>query len=193
MELIKDITKQFYPLLIMLSCIAFVLRIFFSADVFGGEGVLESGGKIYAPMLHSDELKNDGLGYVSSAQSGYVPVAKYVGGAQCVGGQASFKNMFSVRKENGSFVGGSTEDEFALYLIDIQTESGNSVLAYLTADEIANMDEVPAAFIYDRENDELHFHGSGTYVVYVKIYGKSGGQTTYEFKLPVEASEEERL
>ena len=188
MELIKDITKQFYPLLIMLSCIVFVLRIFFSADVFGGEGVLESGGKIYAPMLKTDELTNTGFETVASAQSRYVPVAKYAGNAQSVGGKATFKTLLSVKKENGSFVSGSTEDEFAIYLIDIQTESGNSVLAYLTADEIANMDEVPAAFIYDRENDELHFHGSGTYVVYVKIYGKSGGQTTYEFKLPVEAS-----
>ena len=188
MELIKDIVKQFYTLLIMIGCITFVLWIFFSAEIFGGEGVLEGGGKIYEPMLQTDELTNTGFETVAGAQSGYIPVAKYVGSAQSVGSKATFKTLLSVKKENGSFVSGSTEDEFSIYLIDIQTESGNSVLAYLTADEIANMDEVPAAFIYDRENDELHFHGSGTFVVYVKIYGKSGGQTTYEFKLPVEAS-----
>ena len=188
MELVKDIVRQFYPLLIMLCCVTFVLWIFFSADLLGGEGVLEGGGQIYAPMLQTDELTNTGFEAVAGAGRGYIPVAKYVGSAQNVGGKATFKDLLSVRREDGSFVSGSTEDEFALYLIDIQTESGSSVLAYLTAGEIANMDEVPASFIYDRENDELHFHGSGTYVVYVKIYGKSGGQMTYKFKLPVEAS-----
>lgn len=188
MELIKDIVRQFYPLLIMLSCITFVLWIFFSSDIFGGDGVLEGGGKVYAPMMGTDQLKNDGLSYVGGASSGYVPVVKYSAGAQNVGEEAVFKDLFSVKKENGSFVNGSTEDGFALYLMDIRTASGNSVLATLTAEEIENLEEVTTAFIYDRENDILYFHGSGTYIVYIKVYGSSGGQKTYEFKLPVEAS-----
>ena len=188
MELIKDITKQFYQLLIMLGCASFVLWILFSAEIFEGKGVLERAGKIYASLLDLDELKNDGLGYVDSVSSGYIPVVKYVGEVQCVGGQAVFKTLFSVRQEDGSFVSGDTVDEWSLYLVDIKTSSGNSVLAMLTSEQIEALEEIPTPFIYDSERDVLYFHGSGIYVVYIKIYGKSGGHSMYEFRIPVEAS-----
>ena len=188
MELIKDIAKQFYPLLIMLACVLFVVGVYFSADMFGGTGVFEGTGEVFEPMLVSDELKNDGLSYVGSTSSGYTPVVKYISVAHAVGESVTFKDMFTVRKEDGTTVSGSTEDGFAIYLIDIKSLSGNSMLEVLSTEEIAGLEEIPAAFIYDKELDTLYFHGSGTYMVYVKVYGPDGGQTTYEFKLPVETS-----
>ena len=83
---------------------------------------------------------------------------------------------------------GSVEEDFAIYLMDIRNMDGNSVLEVLSSAEIEDMEEIPATFIYDREQDILHIFGSGIYVVYVKVYGSSGGQVVYEFKLPVEAS-----
>ena len=186
MELIKDIVKQFYPLLIMLGCISFVLWIFFSAEVFGGEGVFLGTGNVFSPMLETDELKNDGLDYVGSFASGYVPVVKYMGGAQVVGTSMSFKDMFSVKNASGNFVSGSTEDDFAIYLLDIKGQAGNSVLTRLSSEFIGQMQEIPSPFVYDREQGILYFYGSGIYTVQVKIYGNSGSQSTYEFQLPVE-------
>ena len=69
-----------------------------------------------------------------------------------------------------------------------------SVLAQVAIDsakrqfDIDIMEEIPAAFVYDKENDLLYIYGSGTYTVEVKVYGASGATQTYEFNLPVEVS-----
>mgnify|MGYP003301527749 FL=1 len=56
----------------------------------------------------------------------------------------------------------------------------------MSTDDLANMEELPSAFVYDKELDMLYVFGSGTYTVSVKIYFDVGGMETYEFKLPVE-------
>lgn len=186
MELIKDIVKQFYPLLVMLGCIGFVTWMFFSSDTFGKEGIWEGTGKVFSQVIGSDELKNEGMDYIGSFGSNYVPVVKYMAGVQVIGTSISFKDMFSVKNESGSWVSGSTEDDFVMYLVDIKGLAGNSVLAWLSTDSIGQMQEIPAPFVYDKEQDVLYFFGSGTYTVFVKLYGNSGSQITYEFRLPVE-------
>ncbi len=187
MELIKDIIRQFYPLLIMCACVSFVVYVFFSANYNGGDGVFENTGNIYAPMIEDDELKQDGLNYIVEEVNAYVPEIQYNSGAKQIGDCIAFKELFLVKKEDGSFVNGSLEDDFALYLTDI-TQSGNSVLERMTSEEIDVMEEIPAAFVYDKENDLLYIYGSGTYTVEVKVYGASGATQTYEFNLPVEVS-----
>ena len=175
MELIKDIIRQFYPLLIMCACVSFVIYVFFSANYNGGKGVFENTGNIYAPMIEDDELKYDGLNYIGEEVNRYVPEIKYNSGVKQVGDIVTFKELFLVNKE----------DEFALYLIDI-TQSGNSVLEFLSSEELEDMEEIPAPFVYDKEHDLLYIFGSGTYKVKIKIYGSSGAIEEYEFNLPVE-------
>lgn len=186
MEMIKSIVNQFYPLLIMLACVSFVIYVFFSVEFNGGEGVFEATGNIYAPMIGTDEVKNDGLDYVSGSVTGGVPVVKYISGAKQAGTNFVFKDVLEVHKAGGSIVSATTEDDFAIYLADIKTQSGESVLQFLSKEEIENLEEIPAAFIYDKETDLLYLYSSGIYTVEVKIYGNNGGQEVYEFKLPVE-------
>ena len=188
MELIKDLIKGFYPLMIAGACVAFVIGIFFSSPLNGKTGVFEGVGSIYIPIVNTTPVQNEGLHFEGNSISGDVPVLKYNHGAASSGEGLVFKDLFQVPKSNGTYVNGSVEDDFAIYLMDIRTMDGNSVLEVLSSAEIEDLEEVPAAFVYDREQDILHIFGSGTYVVYVKIYGSSGGQVVYEFKLPVEAS-----
>lgn len=187
MEIIKSIVKQFYPLLTMMACVFFAIYTFFSANLNNGQGMLEAGGNLYAPMLETDELINDGFSFVGDSSREEVPVITYISGVQKVGTNFIFKSLLNVIKTDGTVVNGTTEDGFALYLIDIQTKEGKSVLQTLSATDIENLEEIPSAFIYDKAADRLYLYSSGLYTVYVKIYSESGGQETYEFKLPVES------
>lgn len=186
MEMIKSIVKQFYPLLIMMACVSFAVYTFFSGSLNGGEGMFEAGGNIYAPMLGTDEIKNDGLSYIGGASAGDVPVVTYASGAQQSGTNLIFKGLLSVKKSDGTIVNATTENDFTIYLQDIKTLSGESVLEVLSTSEIENLGEIPAPFIYDKVTDRLYMYSSGIYIVQVKIYGSSGGQEIYEFQLPVE-------
>ena len=58
----------------------------------------------------------------------------------------------------------------------------------MSANDIAQLEEVPAPFVYDKENDLLYIFASGTYHVIVKIYTDSGASQSYEFQLPVETN-----
>lgn len=186
MEVIKDIVKQFYPILIVASFVLFVVWIYFSATIYGESGIFKGAGTVYKPMLETDELKNEGLTYISGQGAQDVPVVKYNSGAQTVGTSTSFKEMLTVIKADGTTATGSAENGFAIYLMDIKTVAGNSAMEILPTEEIEGLEEIPADFIYDKDQDILYFHGSGIYTVYVKIYGESGGQAVYEFQLPVE-------
>lgn len=160
MEVIKSIVKQFYPLIIMLNCVLFTLWVFFSATIYNGNGVFEGGGKLFAPVLEADETKTEGFNYVSGSAGDCILKVECNAGVQTVGGSISVKNLLSVNKE----------DDVTIYLMDIRNQTGESV-----------MDTV-----YDKEQDTMCFHKSGTYVVYIKIYGVNGSQEAYEFRLPVE-------
>ncbi|MBQ8519467.1 MAG: hypothetical protein IJ455_07710 [Agathobacter sp.] len=188
MELIKNIVKQFYPLVIMLSCVSFVIWMFFSDGLRGKKSVFEGAGEIFAPAFDTGVVKNNALSYVGDSVSGYVPVIAYTGGTQTAGTYITLKSMFDVILEDGTIVKGSTEDGFAIYLMDIKNTADNSVLLFWTAEDIAEMEEIPAAFVYEKEQDILYCFKSGIYTVYVKIYGTDGGEETYVFSLPVEIS-----
>ena len=97
MELIKDIIRQFYPLLIMCACVSFVVYVFFSANYNGGEGVFENTGNIYAPMIEDDELKQDGLEYIGDEIVSYVPEIEYNSGAKSVGECIKLKEHFKLK------------------------------------------------------------------------------------------------
>lgn len=186
MDLIKDITKYFYPILIMVSCFLFVIMLFFSTTVYEKSGVFEGVGTLFASATDTLERKSDGISYIKNAVTTYVPVVKYVAGAPSSGSFVAFKQQLEVIREDGSAARGNVEDTFAIYLLDIKNKNGDSVLIHMTEDENTTPDEFSSPFVYDKENDVLHCFSSGVYIVYIKVYGENGGAETYEFQLPVE-------
>ena len=188
MEIIKSMLKHYYSLLLLLAFFSFVIWMFFSEGLHGKENVFWATGEVVAPLLHGGEMKSDGIAYMENNVSGYVPVITYTGGIQEVGKYISIKSLLDVTLEDGTTVNGSVEDGFTIYLEDIKNSAGNSTLMYLTAEDIANMEEIPASFVYEKEEDILHCFASGIYTVYLKIYGSNGGVESYVFQMPVEPS-----
>ncbi len=177
MDFIRDILRQFYSVLIIFAAISFVAYVFFSANYNGGEGVFENVGNVYVPVIEDEELQNIGLNDIGKEANPFVPEIQYNSGVKQVGDCIKFKELFEVK----------TEGDFALYLVDIK-RSGNSVLEFLSSEELENLEEIPSSFVYDKEQDLLYIFGSGIYTVEIKVYGSSGALEKYEFNLPVEIS-----
>ena len=189
MDMIKDIVRGYYPLLIAGTCVLFVVGVFFSDTGNGGMGVFGTAGSTYEQMIDKEDVGTNGANLIGAAGAGTgdVPVIKYASGARVTGEVVTFKNLLKVLLSNGTEVSGSTEDGFAIYLVDIRNAEGNSEMLVMSEQEIDDLEEIPASFLYDKENDKLHLHKSGTYTVIVKIYGATGLSDEYQFKLPVEA------
>ena len=183
----KDIAKTFYQMLIMLACVVFVIGVFFCVFVYEKNNVFEGVGILYKPML-KEEVVSDGISYMNAYVSKFVPTIKYDGGVQLQGSFIPLKRQFEVLKEDGSVVRGDIEDEFSIYLLDIKNQRGDSVLAQMTTEEIADIEEIPTAFIYEKEQDRLYCFETGIYIVTIKVYGANGSQDIYEFQFPVESN-----
>ena len=189
MEKVKDFVREYYHLMIAGACVLFVVSVFFSNTSNDGMGVFGNAGTVYESMLDTENIGTSGPTFIGGAGALETPVIKYASGAREVGEVLTFKNLLKVLLPNGTEVSGSTENGFAIYLVDIRNAEGNSEMLVMSGQEIEDLEEIPASFLYDKENDQLHLHTSGTYTVIVKIYGAGGGFAEYEFKLPVEVAQ----
>ena len=185
MEQIKTVIKPFFGLLIMAGCVILVIHIFFLARETEGIGIFEQTGNIFRQGMGSDELENNSIELLED-RDGVGCEVIYNQGAQQIGEVICFKDALTVIKTDETKVVGSLEDDFAIYLQDITTQSGNSAVEILSQEEIEALEEIPAPMVYDKENDQLYCFVSGIYIVYVKIYDNSGGQQTYVFQMPVD-------
>ena len=186
MEKVKDFVREYYHLMMAGICVLFVVSVFFSNA--SNDGMGGNAGKVYESMLDTENIGTNGPTIIGGAGALETPLIKYASGAREVGEVLTFKNLLKVQLSNGTEVSGSTENGFAIYLLDIRNSEGNSEMLVMSEAEIENLEEIPASFLYDKENDKLHLHKSGTYTVIVKIYGSSGAFAEYEFKLPVEVN-----
>ena len=188
MDQIKIVIKSHIELLIMAGCVMLVIGVFFYSSQSAGMGIFGTTGTTFSPLVEDENMNNEGTNHLQGLVSGYIPLVIYNSGAQQVNTCVAFKNLLSIKLENGTTVSGNTENGFALYLSDIKTKEGNSVMEVMSANDIAQLEEVPAPFVYDKENDLLYIFASGTYHVIVKIYTDSGASQSYEFQLPVETN-----
>ena len=190
MERVKDFVREYYQLMIAGACVLFVVGVFFSNTSNDGMGVFGNAGAVYESMIGTENIGTSGPSFIGGSGAGALeaPVIQYASGAREVGEVLTFKNLLKVQLSNGTEVSGSTENGFAIYLVDIRNAEGNSEMLVMNEQEIEDMEEIPASFLYDKENDQLHLHKSGTYTVILKIYGSSGAFAEYEFKLPVEVN-----
>lgn len=186
MNQLKTVIKTNFELLIMTGCILLVIGVFFFSEKNYGMGTFGKTGTIFSPLMEDDIAENEGGDHLHGYVNDYIPVVHYDEGALQQGDCVEFKTLFLVELEDGDMVRGNTETGFALYLTDIQTEMGNSALEIMSTDELADMEEIPNAFVYDKELDMLYIFGSGTFHVLVRIYSDAGGFQNYKFKLPVE-------
>ena len=186
MNQLRETIKTHFELLNMTGCLLLVIGIFFSPELKYGMGIFGVVGNIFFPLLEKEAIVSQGMDYLQGITDDYIPTIYYNRGSFRQGDSVEFKSMISVKKQDGTIVNGSMEDGFALYLVDIRTTAGNSVLEKMSTDTLANLEEIPATFVYDKEMDMLYIFGSGNFTVFVKIYSDTGSAETYEFQLPIE-------
>lgn len=186
MEIFKSIVRQFFYVLLLSSCFLFVLQMFFQERIEGKRDIFTAVAKVYDPMIYGKAIQCNGLSYLEKDVVSDMPEVLYTSGVKQAGMNLIFKSLLSVKRTDGTVVGGTEEDDFSIYLMDIKTRKGESVLETLSTSEIENLEEIPAPFIYDETTDRLYLYSGGVYLVQVKIYGSGGGQAIYEFLLPVE-------
>ena len=186
MDQLNVIIKIMFELLIMAGCMILVIKVFFFSETDYGTGLWGKTGTTLSPIVEDGLLVNEGMDDLYGYISDYIPIVRYNEGTLLQGDFVEFKSLLSVELEDGSVVNGSAENGFVLYLLDIQTKMGNSVLEKMSTDELAATEEIPNTFVYDKELDMLYIFGSGTFTVLVRIYSDAGGSQLYQFKLPVE-------
>lgn len=191
METIKDFVRAQYSLLIAGACMLFVVAVFFTNTATQGMGVWGKAAETYETMIDVADIETNALDYIEDADAGisYVPVIQYVSGTRRTGEVLKWKELLKVRLLDGTEVSASSENGFAIYLVDIRNSQGDSEMLVMRAQDIENLEEIPASFLYDKENAKLHLHKSGIYTVIVKIYASTGASEIYEFRLPVEAAQ----
>lgn len=138
------------------------------------ENVEDENGKSNSHLLLKEVLEEE------------VPNVRYIGGTRNVGDLVHFKELIEVCLSGGNYQLGTVEEGFYVYFEDIRDNYGNSIVTYLDTEEIEALEEIPTAFIFDKKREELHFHKSGTFLMYINVYTENRSCTTYECKLPVE-------
>ncbi|MEE1079137.1 MAG: hypothetical protein UIC64_08850 [Agathobacter sp.] len=180
----KDVLKKIFLVVLSVIVIIFVIIAVWGDNKKGTHGFRDMGVVVNASTETS--MTVDGLDYLCEESRIEVPSIKYIGGARQVGDTIDFRELLSVQYSDGTTFSGTQEGDFYLYLEDITDADGNRKVIFLTSEDSESLEEIPAPIVYEKDTRKICFYESGTYHVFIRIYGKSGGYSTYEFKLPVE-------
>jgi len=181
----KDIIKNY--VILVFSALFAIFCINYVWNPVTGTALREEIGNIFENVKEKDRTSESNL-LLKEMLNVPIPSVKYIGGTKMIGDSILFKEMFQVSLEGNNYKLGTQEDGFYIYFEDIQDKNGNSVVTYLNLEDIEILEEIPTAFIFDKEQGVLYFHKSGIFVMYVKIYTIDGNSTIYECIIPVEVS-----
>lgn len=179
----KKTLKEYFSVIIA------VVGVFFAVAVYFGTGGMENGlfadtGEALAGSDDRQILSNVPEGAVPTDMD--IPLVKYAGGAWTVGTSADFRELFRFIFEDGRSISGKDAENYTMYFKDVTDMSGNSVCEKLQTKDIESMEEIPSAFVFDKETKHLYFHKSGKFMMYVRVYYSADTYVDYEFAVPVE-------
>ncbi len=183
----KEIIKNYVILVLEAFFVVFCVGYIWTGQIGAGKGLAGGIGDVLEDVEKQD-LRSETHLLLNDVVNAKIPVVKYVGGTKQVGEFVAFKEMVEVCLFGESFTNGAEEKGFYIYFGDIQDEKGNSVVVSLKTEEIEALEEIPAAFIFDREKGILYFHKSGIFMMHLMIYTEDEIGTDYECMLPVETS-----
>ena len=115
-----------------------------------------------------------------------IPQIHYIGDTRTVGDMVEITELFEIEYEDGTVVLAKEDEKGSITLSDIKDTSDNTALTKLATEDVDALEDIPTAFVYDKEQHILYCHRSGVYKVYVKYYSGSANGVLYEFMLPVE-------
>lgn len=115
-----------------------------------------------------------------------IPTVHYIGGTRKVGDVTALKALFKAEYEDGTIVKLSEATNLKVVLKDVRDKEDNLVVIKLSTEDIEALEDIPTAFVYDKEQDILYFHKSGIFTVYIRLYSETGSGVLYQFSIPVE-------
>jgi len=179
----KIVIKKYFPVIIAALGVFFAITVYFFGLQGTENGIFAEIGTVLTgaseEKIVSDIIKDDSFVSIE------VPDIKYCGGTIEIGDVAGIKELFQFTYADGSIVNGK-DTEYVIYLLDVEDTSGKSVMEIFTPEDIEAMEEITSPFIYDEENDLLHFHKSGSFKVLLRVYYDANTYMEYEFYIPVE-------
>lgn len=181
----KKVIKNYFAVAISALFAIFCMNYIFSSAM--GDELRTQIGSIFR-NIEKEDIKSQSHLLLEEMLTATAPKVKYVGGTKNVGDVVAFKELIEVCLIEDFYQLGIEEDGFYIYFQDIFDKSGYSVVTYLNEDEIDALEEIPTAFIFDKERQSLFFYKSGIFVMSIKIYTDDGISSTYEFSVPVEVS-----
>lgn len=181
----KNVIVQIFIMVFTVLFVLFGINYLYNGEIGSGKGFFAGIGSVLSGRIETPIVSN-GINALENTTSGTEPVLRYTGGARHIGDVVDFKTLFEISLDGNSFVPAYAENGFAIYFYDLTSLSGESIVEKLTTEEIAMLEEFPAAILYDTKLYELYFHQSGTFCIWVSIYLDSGEQYLYECIVPVE-------
>ena len=181
----REIIKNYFAVAISALFFIFCMNYIFASPI--GDELRKQIGSIFRTAKKED-TKSQSYLLLEEMLTATAPKVKYVGGTKNVGDVVEFKELIEVCLIEDSYKLGTEEDGFYIYFQDIFDKNGVSVVTYLNENEIDALEEIPTAFIFDKERQSLFFYKSGIFVMSIKIYTDDGISNTYEFSIPVEVS-----
>lgn len=181
----KEVIKNYLAIVISALFAIFCINYVFASPM--GNELRNQIGSIFKNAQKEDTKSQSHL-LLEEMLTATAPKVKYVGGTKNVGDVVKFKELIEVCVSENIYKLGTEEDGFYIYFKDICDESGASVVTYLNEREIDTLEEIPTAFIFDKQRQLLFFYKSGIFVMTIKIYTDDGISTTYEFAIPVEVN-----
>lgn len=173
----KDVIKHYFPLLLTVLCSTFAISLLFQSIT-------------QFSSAFSNVTETDNLTFVAkeieSKPKVPLPSLHYIGNSLTVGDSIALEDLFMMHFLDGTTAHLRNTKQAAVYLLDIKSQNGTSVLSRFSSDEIYNMDELPSMAVYDTQQHVLYFRNSGIYTFYIRFYYDSYAGILYECEVPVE-------
>lgn len=181
----KEAIKQYFPIILATIGVFFAIVVYFIGILGTERGIFTDVGSGFEDVSSTEITNNTIVQWEEMDEN--LPAVKYVGAVRKVGEAVRIQELFQFEYESGEIISGTNQEKFTIYLSDIEDASGNSVCEKLSSSDIEALEEIPVAFVLDKEQDILYFHKSGTFKVFIKVYYAGGDDILYEFMIPVEA------
>ena len=182
----KESIKHFFPLILTVLCALSGISFLFHGFSNPSHGLFLDIGTAFSDITQKTSTTNipEKLG---TQEKEPFPTLVYVGNTLIVGNTNSLLDLFLLQTSTGNASALGTFPDTTLYLVDVKSEKGTSLLTTLSTSEIENLEEIPSNVIYDPIKKHIYFYQSGIYTLCIRLYYNHHPGVLFECQIPVEA------
>ncbi len=172
----KESIKQIFPLILTALCALFGISILY--QVFDIGTAFSNIRQKNNTTTISDKLE--------AQEKDPFPSLLYIGKTLTTGSAYVLSDLFLIKTDLDTQSIPVSSPNIALYLIDVTSENGKSLLTTLSSSDIENLEELPSSVIYDSDKHLLYFLKNGIYTLHVRLYYNNRPGVLFECQIPVE-------